>query len=82
MTTLRSPDERACNTPIGSGSTQQDWETATEEVVNDPEKALSSEDEFPDGGLRAWAVLLGVSHGPVPFSQWFYSYHCRLCAAI
>lgn len=55
-----APDETACNKPIGSHSTQKDGEVATEEVGNDPEKVLSSEDEFPDGGPRAWAVVLGV----------------------
>ena len=55
-----APDETACNEPIGSHSTQKDGEVATDEVENNPEEVLSSEDEFPDGGPRAWAVVLGV----------------------
>ena len=45
---------------------QKDEEAGTQEVENDPEKVLSSEDEFPDGGLKAWTVVLGVS---LPFAR-------------
>ena len=50
-----------CTKSIGSHSTQEGEEAVAQEVANDPEKVLSTEDEFPDGGLRAWAVVLGVS---------------------
>jgi len=67
--TFRASDETACSEPIGSLSTQKDEGAAIEEITNDPEKALSSEDEFPDGGLRAWAVVSGVSRGSAPLSR-------------
>ena len=56
----------ACDNSIGSHSTRKDEEAGTQEVANDPEKVLSTEDEFPDGGLKAWAVVLGVS---LPFAR-------------
>lgn len=30
-------------------------------IVTDGEVCLRAEDDFPDGGLRAWLVVLGVS---------------------
>jgi hypothetical protein len=63
VTTFRASDETACSEPIGSHFTQKGEEAATDKIANDPEKVLSSEDEFPDGGLRAWAVVLGVGSG-------------------
>jgi len=58
---FRASDETVCNKPTGSHPTQKDGEEGTKKVADDPEKVISSEDEFPDGGLRAWAVVLGVS---------------------
>jgi hypothetical protein len=58
-TSFRASDERACNRSIGSHPTQKDEGGGTEKLADDLE-VLSSEDEFPDGGLRAWAVVLGV----------------------
>ena len=55
------------NTPTGSYPTQNDGEGGTKGVEDDPEKVVSSEGEFPDGGLRAWAVVLGVS---LRFTRW------------
>lgn len=52
-------DDTVCNKPIGSHPTKKNSEEGTKEVADDPE-VVSSEDEFPDGGLRAWAVVLGV----------------------
>jgi len=59
VTSFCGSDEVACNKSTGSRPTQKDVEGGTKEVADDPE-ILSSEDEFPDGGLRAWAVVLGV----------------------
>lgn len=56
---LRTSDDTVCDDPIGSHPTQKESEEGTKKVADDPE-ALSSEDEFPDGGLGAWAVVLGV----------------------
>jgi len=53
-TCFRASDETACNELIDSHPTQKDREAGLEKV-------LSNEGEFPDGGLRAWAVVLGVS---------------------
>ena len=48
------------NELAGPHPTQKDREGGTKKGVDDPEKVLTSEDEFPDGGLRAWAVVMGV----------------------
>jgi hypothetical protein len=53
-------DETLCNELTGSYPTQKDWEGGTKNIEDVSGKAVSSEDEFPDGGLRAWAVVLGV----------------------
>jgi hypothetical protein len=69
LTSFRASDETGCSERIGSHFRQKGEETATEKIANDPEKVLSSEDEFPDGGLKAWTVVLGVGRGPVPFFE-------------
>jgi len=56
---FRTSDDTVCIKPIGPHPTQKDSKAGTKEVADDPEVS-SSEDEFPDGGLRAWAVVLGV----------------------
>jgi hypothetical protein len=57
---IRASDETVCHEPTGSYPIQKDEAGDTKKVPGDPEKVLSNEDEFPDGGLRAWAVVLGV----------------------
>ena len=62
---------RACNESLDSVSSQKGGEAGNQEVathLKPPEKVLSSasEDEFPDGGLRAWAVVLSVG---LPFAR-------------
>ena len=54
-----------CNESIGSRSSQKGGKTGTQEAASNPEEpenvlSSASEDEFPDGGLRAWAVVLSV----------------------
>lgn len=70
----RASDKTACNELTGSHPAQKDMEAGTKKVL---EKASSSEDQFPDGGLRAWAVLLGV--GPCLSVKGSYQCHYRVC---
>ena len=80
----------ASNETIGSHVNQKGKEAGTQKVENDPEKALSSDDEFPDGGLKAWAVVLGVSlHFArkkdltnVTVGGVWRSHHFRLCECV
>jgi hypothetical protein len=58
----RASDGTTCGEPTGLCSTQKDAEGGTEKAV-DVSEVVSSEDAFPDGGLRAWAVVLGVRPG-------------------
>lgn len=65
------PSIRACNESISSHSSQKGKDAGTQEIASDPkdpETVLSSasEDEFPDGGLKAWAVVLSVG---LPFAR-------------
>jgi hypothetical protein len=69
VTSFRAWDETAYSERFGSHFRQKVEEAAIEKIANDPEKSLSSEDEFPDGGLKAWTVVLGVGRGSVPFSE-------------
>ena len=56
-TYYRASDETACNGITASHPAQKDMEAGTKLVL---EKVSTSDEEFPDGGLRAWAVVLGV----------------------
>lgn len=60
-THFRTSDETVRNERTGSHPMQKDMESGSTKAPGDPEKVLPSEDEYPDGGLRAWAVVLGVS---------------------
>ena len=64
---FRTSDETVHNESTGSHPTQKNREVGTKKLPDDPEKVLSSEDEFPDGGLKAWTVVLGV--GPYLLSK-------------
>jgi hypothetical protein len=54
-----SGESTALNTPVDRPSEKKEEED--EETVASPVAAAAPTDDFPDGGLAAWGVVVGVS---------------------
>jgi hypothetical protein len=60
--------KKSLETSLKSG--EHEGQKGTAEL---PNGGVTPEDDFPDGGLRAWLVVFGVCRSPA-FALWWFGY--------